>query len=141
MWLHLFTFWRAPLHFGILLLGLFGPFILNRWGALACFHGGVCPQGFCAAFFLHVYLLVYPSAKEILVARLCAERIFKILKRQLNQENHHYKGLAKVTIHACITLMCVLAVMRDARAGEMSRFIFHAIKLEIYDGKAKELIS
>jgi predicted CopG family antitoxin len=25
----------------------------------------------CAAFFLHVYLLVHSSAKEILVARLC----------------------------------------------------------------------
>jgi hypothetical protein len=49
--------------------------------------------------------------KEILVARLCAERIFKKLKRQLNLENHHYRGLANVTIHACITLMCVLAVI------------------------------
>jgi len=43
--------------------------------------------------------------------RLCAERIFKKLKRQLNLENHHYRGLANVTIHACITLMCVLAVI------------------------------
>jgi hypothetical protein len=33
------------------------------------------------------------------------------LKRQLNLENHHYRGLANVTIHACITLMCVLAVI------------------------------
>jgi uncharacterized membrane protein len=65
----------------------------------------------CAAFFLHVYLLVHSSAKEILVARLSAERIFKKLKRQLNLENHHYRGLANVTIHACITLMCVLAVI------------------------------
>jgi transposase len=43
--------------------------------------------------------------------RLCAERVFKKLKRQLNLENHHYRGLANVTIHACITLMCVLAVI------------------------------
>jgi hypothetical protein len=43
--------------------------------------------------------------------RLCAERIFKKLKRQLNLENHHLKGLANVTIHACLTLMCVLAVI------------------------------
>jgi hypothetical protein len=27
--------------------------------------------------------------------RLCAERIFKKLKRQLNLENHHYRGLGK----------------------------------------------
>ena len=43
--------------------------------------------------------------------RLCAERVFKKLKRQLSLENHHYRGLANVTIHACITLMCVLAVI------------------------------
>jgi hypothetical protein len=43
--------------------------------------------------------------------RLCAERVFKKLKRQLNLENHHYRGLANVTIHACITLMCVLTVI------------------------------
>jgi len=43
--------------------------------------------------------------------RLCAERVFKKLKRQLNLENHHYRGLANVTIHACLTLMCVLAVI------------------------------
>jgi hypothetical protein len=41
---------------------------------------------------------------------LCAERIFKKLKRQLSLENHH-EGLANVTIHACITLMCVLPVI------------------------------
>jgi hypothetical protein len=43
--------------------------------------------------------------------RLCAERVFKKLKRQLNLENHHLKGLANVTTHACLTLMCVLAVI------------------------------
>jgi hypothetical protein len=43
--------------------------------------------------------------------RLCAEPIFKKLKRQLNLENHHYRGLANVTIHACITLMCVQTVV------------------------------
>jgi transposase len=43
--------------------------------------------------------------------RLSAERIFKKLKRQLNLENHYYRGLANVAIHVCITLMCVLAVI------------------------------
>jgi hypothetical protein len=31
--------------------------------------------------------------------------------RQLNLENHHYRGLANVTIYACITLMCVQTVV------------------------------
>jgi hypothetical protein len=34
--------------------------------------------------------------------RLCVERVFKKLKRQLNLENH-YKGLANVRIHTCLT--------------------------------------
>jgi transposase len=48
---------------------------------------------------------------KVYYGRLCAERVFKKLKRQLNLENHHYRGLANVTIHACLTLMCVLAVI------------------------------
>ncbi|MEM0488090.1 MAG: transposase [Candidatus Bathyarchaeia archaeon] len=43
--------------------------------------------------------------------RLCVERVFKKLKRQLNLEGHHLRGLANVTIHACLTLMCVLAAI------------------------------
>lgn len=43
--------------------------------------------------------------------RLCVERIFKKLKRQLSLEGHHLRGLANVTIHACLTLMCVLAAI------------------------------
>jgi transposase len=51
--------------------------------------------------------------------RLGAERIFKKLKRQLSLENHYLKGLANVTIHACITLMCVLAVaIASYKAGK-----------------------
>ncbi len=43
--------------------------------------------------------------------RLCDERIFKKLKRQLGLENHHFRRLPNVTIHACLTLMCVLAAI------------------------------
>ncbi|MEM3464637.1 MAG: transposase, partial [Candidatus Bathyarchaeia archaeon] len=43
--------------------------------------------------------------------RLCVERVFKKLKRQLSLEGHHLRGLANVTIHACLTLMCVLAAI------------------------------
>jgi len=43
--------------------------------------------------------------------RLCVERIFKKLKRQLSLETHHLRGLANVTIHVCLTLMCVLAAI------------------------------
>jgi len=60
--------------------------------------------------------------------RLCAERIFKKLKRQLSLENHHYRGLANVTIHACLTLMCVLAVIiasYKARKPKKTRSIRH----------------
>ena len=51
--------------------------------------------------------------------RLCVERVFKKLKRQLNLELHHLRGLANVAVHACITLMCVLAVaIASYKAGK-----------------------
>jgi len=51
--------------------------------------------------------------------RLSVERIFKKMKRQLSLENHHLRGLANVTIHACLTLMCVLAaVIASYKAGK-----------------------
>jgi transposase len=51
--------------------------------------------------------------------RLCVERVFKKLKRQLNLELHHLRGLANVAIHACLTLMCVLAVaIASHKAGK-----------------------
>lgn len=51
--------------------------------------------------------------------RLCAERVFKKMKRQLSLENHYLRGLANVAIHACLTLMCVLAVaIASHKAGK-----------------------
>jgi len=51
--------------------------------------------------------------------RLCVERVFKKMKRQLNLEIHHLRGLANVAIHACVTLMCVLAVaIASYKAGK-----------------------
>jgi len=42
--------------FDILLLGLFGPFILKRLGVLACFSQGVCAPSIGSAFFLLVFV-------------------------------------------------------------------------------------
>ena len=54
--------------------------------------------------------------------RLSVERIFKKMKRQLGLEIHHLRGLANVIIHACVTLLCVLAVIiASYRAGKPSK--------------------
>ena len=54
--------------------------------------------------------------------RLSVERVFKKMKRQLGLETHHLRGLANVTVHACLTLMCVLAVViASYMAGKPSK--------------------
>jgi len=54
--------------------------------------------------------------------RLSVERVFKKMKRQLGLEIHHLRGLANVTIHACLTLLCVLAtVVASYMAGKPSK--------------------
>jgi len=54
--------------------------------------------------------------------RLSVERVFKKVKRQLGLETHHLKGLANVTIHTCLTLLCVLAVViASYMAGKPSK--------------------
>ena len=54
--------------------------------------------------------------------RLSVERVFKKMKRQLGLESHHLRGLANVTIHACVILMCVLAVIiASYKAGKPSK--------------------
>ena len=54
--------------------------------------------------------------------RLSVERIFKKMKRQLGLEDHHLRGLANVTIYACLILLCVLAVIiASHRAGKPSK--------------------
>ena len=54
--------------------------------------------------------------------RLSVKRVFKKMKRQLGLESHHLRGLANVTIHACLVLMCVLAVVTASyRAGKLSK--------------------
>jgi len=54
--------------------------------------------------------------------RLSVERVFKKMKRQLGLETHHLRGLANVSIHACLILMCVLAVViASYRAGKPSK--------------------
>jgi hypothetical protein len=54
----LYAVWRAPPGFDILLLGLFGPFILKRLGVLACFPQGVCAPRLSSAFFLLVFVCI-----------------------------------------------------------------------------------
>ena len=54
--------------------------------------------------------------------RLSVERVFKKMKRQLGLETHHLRGLVNATIHACLTLMCVLAVViASYRVGKPSK--------------------
>ena len=54
--------------------------------------------------------------------RLSVERVFKKMKLQLGLEDHHLRGLANIAIHACLILLCVLAVViASYRAGKPSK--------------------
>jgi hypothetical protein len=58
--------------------------------------------------------------------RLCAERIFKKLKRQLSLENHHLKGVANVhntRLHHADVLLAVIITSYKAGKPKKARSI------------------